>query len=295
MAAKRKKRRPPVSGGVIPQTEGGRYIPGKGEKPTRLPDRLQVDVAGPEPDYLSPPAGSYDPSISAQLRASQRGLSDLREDTRTANKWASKDYGTERFNIKRGFKRGRQDLRRQTGRERQKLGFRRQDLNTDIGRGREDISSRLAGVSRQFSNLASSQEEGRNAAGTLGGGTAAAAAQKRAENQALAVAPIKTAASRMEQDYGTNVGRLNVAGQQLTQDSRQSLSRMIQDTRQDKRLTKRDFGRGKFDRNRKLQRGIREQTQGEADLTEQMVFSARQLNPGAFSRFGKKKPGKKVF
>jgi hypothetical protein len=243
-------------------------------------------------DLYEVPWGSYDPSIDAQRRAAERGLSDLREDSNTASVWAKKDLGQSLSDIKRSRGRNVNDLRRGRRREVQKLGFRRQDLRRDAGRARQDFGSRREGIARQFRTLAGTQMEARNAAGTLQGGTAAAAAAKRAENQAFAMKPIDVAENRMEQDLATSLGRIQVSQNQLNQDTGRAIRRGGVDTRRDVKLTKRDFGRDEFSRERKLGRGIREQKIGDADLLAQAIDSARQRNPGVFGKFGKKKGGR---
>lgn len=275
----------------------------KGRQGTRHPSAQRP--------LLNVPWGSYDPSIDAQLRASQRGLSDMREDTRTADRWAKTDFSQRLADIGRGWqrnradlardvRRGRQDIGTRFQREGQKIRFRRQDLRRDASRGREDLAQRMAAVGRQFSQLASSQREAQNASGTLQGGAAAAAAEKRAENQQIAEQPIRTAEARLNEDLATSLGRLQVSENQLRTDTGRALGRLNQDrnrnlirgrqdVRRDRRLSRRDFGRGGFDRQRKLQRGIREQRIGEADLLAQKIDSARQRNPGAFGRFGQRR------
>lgn len=240
-------------------------------------------------ELLEVPWGSYDPAIDAQRRAAERGLDDLLEDRKTADLWAKTDLATQLGDIKRGRFRTVNDLRRQRRRETQKLGLRRFDLNRDSRRTRQDFGSRRAGIDRQFRTLAGTQMEARNAAGTLQGGTAAAAAAKRAENQAFALKPIDVAEGRMEQDLATSLGRIQVSQNQLNQDTMRSLRRNAVDTSRDRTLTKRDYGRDVFQRDRKVRRAEREQIVGDADLLAQSIDSARQRHPGVFSKFGRKK------
>lgn len=265
----------PPSGGIGP----GDGKPGKKGK------KGQEKVG----DYYEVPYGSYDPSIAAQRRAAKRGLSDLRDDTKTADKWAGKDFQQSLNDIARKWTQGRRDTRLGFKRESQKLNFRRKDLQRDAGRGRQDFSSKLSDIGRQFGRLGDSQKEARNAAGTLYGGTGAAAAAKRAENQRFAEKPIEVAQNRMEQDLTTNLARIGVARGQLKQDTRTNLQRGKADTKRSRVLTKRDYKRGVFDRDRKEQRGIREQFAGDSDLMQQAIYSARQTRPAAFNKFGKKK------
>lgn len=240
------------------------------------------------------PWGSYDPSIEAQLQASRRGLADLRQDTRIANRWSRKDFRQRMADSRQGWQRTRFDLGQQRQRGLQRFRFQRQDLQRDAGRAREDFATRLQGISRQFGQQAVSQQQAQNAAGTLSGGTGAAAAAKRAENQRFAEQPIHTAASRMEQDLSTKLGRVQVGENQLRQDFATRLNRGRQDVRRDRKLSRQDYRRDRFTRNKiKLSRGIREQKAGESDLLAQKIDSARQRNPGAFGKFGRQKKGKK--
>lgn len=282
-----------------------------GATPTIGKPRKGKSYPGAKKPLLDVPYGSYDPAIDAQLRASQRGLDYLREDHRTAVRWAKQDLSQNLFDLGRKYGRGRQDLNRSTrrnrqdigirsNRESQKIAFRRADLNLDASRGREDLASRMAAVGRQFTQQASAQKEAMNASGTLAGGAAAAAAEKRAENQAIAEAPIKTAGVRLEQDLASSLNRLKISENQLGQDTgralnrlgqdrSRSVTRLGQDARRDRKLTHQGFRRGQLDRRRKLQRGIVEQKIGEADLLAQKIDSARQRSPGAFSKYGSKR------
>lgn len=265
----------PGNGGVSPPDKNGK---GKNGKKREL-----IDV----------PYGSYDPAIQAQLEASRRGLADLRQDTKIANKWAKKDFGQSMFDIGRNWRRSKFDLKTSFGRENQKIKFQRQDLRQDRSRANEDFATRVRSIGRQFGQLGVSQEQARNAAGTLDGGTAAAAARKRAENQQLALAPISVAQGRMEEDFATKMGRIQIGQNQLRQDFATKMRRGRQDVGRSRKLTKQDYRRDKFTRGLKLSRGIREQKAGEADLLAQKIDSARQRHPGVFDKYGRKKKGRR--
>jgi hypothetical protein len=261
-----------------------------GVDPKDLPKPKAPVVLGPDGQPLyEVPYGSYDPSIDAQRRAAERGLADLRFDTRIANAWAGRDLSQSLADIGRKWGRGRFDINRSSRREGLKLDFREFDLGRDAKRGRQDFASRLASIGRDYANLGDRQRQSRNAAGTFYGGTAAAAAAKRATNQSLAEQPVRTAAGRMEEDLATNLGRIGVSRTQLGQDTNTALTRGRQDTTRDRKLTKQSTARGRFDRYHKLQRGTREQQIGDADLMQQAIYNARQNRPGAFNKYGKKK------
>jgi hypothetical protein len=119
----------------------------------------------------SPPTGSYDPALDAQLRASQRGLGDVRADTATANLRGLNDFTTASAGIDR-----------------------------DKARGYADIDRQLGDLSRSYQQLARRQAEGARAAGVLSGGIALQAAAKRLENERLDQRPLWTAKTRLGED-----------------------------------------------------------------------------------------------
>jgi hypothetical protein len=193
------------------------------------------------------------------------------------------------FDTTRDWRRTKFDLGQSLRRGKQKFRFQRQDLRTDARRARQDFATRLQGISRQFSQQATGQLQARNAAGTLEGGTGAAAAAKRAENQRLAEAPIRTAQTRLNEDVTTKLGRINVGENQLQQDFATRLKRGRQDVGRSRKLTWQDYRRDSKTRELKQSRGIREYRAGKADLLAQRIDSARQRHPGVFNKYGKKK------
>jgi hypothetical protein len=118
-----------------------------------------------------PPTGSYDPALDAQLRASQRGLGDVRMDTATANTRSLNDFGTASQGIAR-----------------------------DKARGYADIDWNLQMLDRSYQQLQRRQAEGARAAGVMSGGIALQAAAKRAENQRIDERPLWVQKNRLGED-----------------------------------------------------------------------------------------------
>lgn len=197
---------------------------------------------------LTPPAGYYDASIDAQVRAGNRGLADLLSQQSTAALRGANDYSTARGDVFRGRDEGladlsrdygrqgqqfdwqQQDLDRDFGRTNEQFGWQRQDLDTGYGRSmadsqlgegrmREDYGTALGDLTRNYQRLAGNQAQAFSQAG-LGAGGFGQAAAKRAENQAIDRRPLDTnfsrgladllqSRSRSTEDYGANSGRLS--------------------------------------------------------------------------------------
>src|SRR4029079_18662278 len=66
------------------------------------------------------------------------------------------------------------------------------DVNTGYGRSMADLLAQREDVGRQFSSLANQQRQSLQASGLGEGGAALQAAQKRATQQSIALAPIQT-------------------------------------------------------------------------------------------------------
>jgi hypothetical protein len=129
--------------------------------------------------YGTPPTGSYDPALDAQLGAANRGLFDQGQDTQTQRERLGTDY-----NLQRG------------------------DLITAEDRATQDHQRALDMLTRNYSQLANRQAQGQARAGVMGGGAVLQAAAKRAANRALEQAPIDTAYSRFTADNQSAQGRL---------------------------------------------------------------------------------------
>ena len=149
----------------------------------------------------APPAGTYDPSLDAQVAAAQRGFGDLRSDVETQGLQAQQDYGlsVESINRQRGW--NLEDL----GRDYQR-GL--ADLDTRFTRGSEDYNRGVAQLQRNYDRLARGQRQAGNAAGVIRGGAMLQAAAKRAGNQAWERQPLDTGWNREQQDIGTSRSRI---------------------------------------------------------------------------------------
>jgi serine phosphatase RsbU (regulator of sigma subunit) len=243
------------------------------------------DGQGP---YRTPPFLSFDPAIEAERRAAIRGLRDTGQDTRIAARRAKRDLQTELKDLRVTRKRGFQDLKRDKSRSLRDIGFEKADVRLGRERGMEDFSMRLNALTRQFTQLGRSQTQAANAQGVLGGGTAAASAAAREQNLAFARQPLDIGAARLDEDARIALERLGIQAEDVRQDTTRGRKRLKQDVRHDSRLARRDYGRTLTDLYNQLERAIREQRIGDVDLIKEEIFNARQNNPGAFSKYGKK-------
>jgi hypothetical protein len=146
----------------------------------------------------SPPPGSYDPAIDAQVGQTQRGLADLLVDyTRDYGEpgtalggRAGEDYGLGVAGVERDYGRSIADLMR------------------NRGRAGEDYGQQIAGLQRSFAQLGSQQTQAARAAGVQRGGALAQALAKRNANQAIARQPLDTSFARFNEDSALDEGRL---------------------------------------------------------------------------------------
>lgn len=139
---------------------------------------------------LTPPSGLYDPSIDAQVGASQRGLADATYDAGTQRSRLLGDYEIGKTKVGQGYDRGIEDF----GTQRQYAG--------------EDRDTAEANLKRSYGRLANSQRQAISNSGLLGGGARLQAATKRAANEELDRAPIETGYSRTISGIDTGVRRL---------------------------------------------------------------------------------------
>jgi hypothetical protein len=159
----------------------------------------------------TPPAGSYDPSLDAQLAAARRGLSDLQGQIGTQQARDVTDYAAQQ-----------EALNRQAGYNREDLNQQRDRAAADFGqaraRGTEDYNRNVAMLTRQYGQLGRNQLQATNQAGVIRGGALLQSAAKRAENQAIDRQPLDTnfqrfmadnaqQAQRTQQDYETQTAR----------------------------------------------------------------------------------------
>lgn len=201
-------------------------------------DGAQAPAAPAAP--ARPPAGYYDPALDAQLRASQRGLIDLRQDTELGDARAAQDYtfGMEGY-----------------GRERAR-GY--EDILRSRDRGYEDIDRQVMLLQRGYQQLARRQGEGNRLAGVMSPGMLAKQMQIRAANMAIEQQPLTTARTRLGEDYGRSYARIG-------EDYNVGTGRLGV-----------DYARGGFDRGTALTRAEREQGEFGLDIGEQQRYQATQ-------------------
>lgn len=169
-----------------------------------------VAAFGPALGPTSPPPGSYDPSIDAQIGQSSRGLQDLLgsyitnfgEPGTALGGRAGADLATGQGRIAEQLANGSQDLNTTSGRT-------LADLLTASTRAGEDHTTQVADLGRQYARLGDAQRQSAESAGVGGGGALAQALAKRTENEAHDQAPIDTAFSRSAADNASQVARTN--------------------------------------------------------------------------------------
>lgn len=194
----------------------------------------------------SPPPGSYDPAIDAQVGQAARGLGDLLVDY--TRDWgepgtalggrAGEDLGLGKAEVERGY------------------GRNLADLLTSRVRGSEDYGRQIEGLNRNFAQLGAAQTQAARAAGVQRGGALAQALAKRAENKAIARQPLDTNFSRFNADSALAEGRLG-------EDRGLALGGLD-----------RGFLRGADDANTTLARAQRENTQFGLDAAAQRFYQA---------------------
>lgn len=148
----------------------------------------------------SPPPGTYDPTLDANLRASQRGYGDLTLDTERDDQRATTGLETGRARIG------------------QDKGFRLADLLRGKTRETQDYGDAVTGLKRGFQQQGSNQAQAATAAGVTGGGTLRAALAARQANEAIERKPLDTGHARAGEDYATNVDRTNVMADRSLED-----------------------------------------------------------------------------
>jgi hypothetical protein len=212
-----------------------------------------------------PPLGSFDPGLEGQRRASERGLKDLKFDTRKANQRAAMDLGIATGLAERNAGRQSQDLQ---------MGFQRDltDLAIQQQRGTEDYGHAIDALTRRYDTLGQDQAQQQAAAGVSRSGTAAAAAAVRAGNMSFERQPIDIGYQRQQQDIGTREQRLGestgIEAGRIGEDLNSRLQNLNTQAQ-----------RSAYDRATKLSRAKREQAFYEGDVTQQEYFQAHQADP----------------
>lgn len=139
----------------------------------------------------SPPAGTYDPALDAQLRAANRGYFDLQQDTEQGYQRGSSDYGTSVTEATQNRDRSLADTLRARARE-------GADFTTNTG---------LLG--RKYSQIGTAQGEQAGATGQTRGGALAGALAARTANQGVEQGALDTQHARFGEDSGTQEQRIN--------------------------------------------------------------------------------------
>jgi hypothetical protein len=242
-------------------------------------------------DYETPPFMSYDPSIDAEIRANQRGIQDQMQDFATQKKIDRQDYRQSLHDIHQTSHRSRQDIRTEANRGERGFGEKRTDIRQTRQRGNEDFQTRMTGLFREYGIKASNQAQVANTRGVGEGGALAAAAAKRATNQGIEQTALTTAKQRQDEDIATALQRLGKDEGEFARDISRSKTRLGQDTQHDVKLTGRDFRRTRRSERRGLNRAKREYAASYLDLVQSSIYQARQMNPGAFSKYGERTGG----
>lgn len=139
----------------------------------------------------SPPSGTYDPALDAQEQAGNRGLMDYVQDNNTEETRSTTDYGT-----------ALQEIARQKQ-------YQTEDLDRGVSRATEDYGLESQNLGRRYGLLAEAQAGNQAAAGVDMGGTALAAATRRAQNQGLEQTALDREIGRYREDVATNRTRLD--------------------------------------------------------------------------------------
>jgi hypothetical protein len=204
---------------------------------------------------MRPPPGSYDPALDASGRASNRGITDLKQDigydksgapTGTQSKRAYDDWllAQNRVNYQTGNTLG--DILRQRG-------YEGQDYGTATGN-----------LQRNYTNLANQQLQSANAAGVLHPGLDQHQAALRAGNQGLEQGTLDTAHSRAVTGFDIGAQRTSEAHDQSIADLGLG------------------YQRGTEDRQQQLSRAQRENTFYQGDLSQSRRYESKgRFNPPA--------------
>lgn len=211
---------------------------GSGALPVKAPTFTSI------PSTVTPPSGFYDPALDAQGRAGSRGLAQLLQDLGKAGTRAEDQLGIDKGQINQGADWSLADLLTGKNREGEDYGTATKDLGTQYQRQGESQAGAAiqAGVATE-------------------GGTLAAAAAKRAANQAHDQAGLDTQHARFGEDYATQAGpdgRINTVRRQQLGDA------------------DRQYGYGVVDRADTGQRATAENTFFGQDVNAQKLYQAGQ-------------------
>lgn len=148
----------------------------------------------------SAPPGSYDIGLDFQEQAARRGLQDLigpQGDITWGKTYAESDRGTALADLARQRTELSQDY--ETGKA---------NVETGYQRTLADLLTQQQGIERGYQILGNRQAQTARAAGVAYGGAREQAAQKRAANQAIDIAPITVARTRAGEDRQNSLDSL---------------------------------------------------------------------------------------
>lgn len=139
----------------------------------------------------SPPQGTYDPALDAQLRQATRGYGDLQQDTEQGQERGQSDYATSTAEATINRDRTLADTLRARAQE-------GQDYGTQTGL-----------VTRKYGQQGVSQANAASAQGVSRGGTLGAALAARTENQGIEQGAIDTSHKRFGEQSALSEARTN--------------------------------------------------------------------------------------
>ena len=228
-------------------------------KKTPLQKRLAFT---PYETPTSPPPGFYDPALDSQMRAAERGYTDLQQDS---------ERDTERANsgLVTSSSRLNEDYNRSNERRGQDYQASLKDLLTSRTRQTQDYGTDREDRNRGYQQLGGRQTQSAVNQGVTGGGALAAAMQARQANQSREQGRADQGYNRAMEDSMGSEARLNMNAQRMDQDARSGFARRTQ-----------DLGTGYAydanDRSMGLARGGRELGFYGQDIGAQRFFQANQ-------------------
>jgi hypothetical protein len=267
------------------------FLRPKPKKPSSSGSSGSQDPGAATDTGYQPPYMSYDPAYDAQIRAGERGYADAQVDYGVQKTIDKQDYHQSLKDIHQSFKRGRTDIKTQRTRGLLDFGNKRTDISKTATRGEQDFGLRLGALFRNYGIKATNQTQQANAQGVADAGTLASAADARAANFTTDKGALDLAHSRQSEDIATALKRLGTDQSQFLFDTHQSKHRLKQDTKHDTKLTGLDYSRERQAQRLALMRAGREAAINTSDLTQQEIFQAMNLHPGAFDKYGNPKPG----
>jgi hypothetical protein len=141
----------------------------------------------------SPPAGTYDPALDAQLEAAKRGYGDLTQDT------------------EQGYQRGQTDYLTSTAEATQARDNSLADTLRARAREGTDYQTQTGLVGRKYRQIGDSQAQQAGQTGQIRGGALAGALAARTENQGIEQGAIDTQHTRFGEDSNTQEQRIHQA------------------------------------------------------------------------------------